>query len=238
MSPEKPTRWERLNALLRAYPSLAAASLFLLTFAVYAKALAQAPPKPVNVDEIIRGVETRYNNLTSLEADFVQRYSQGPSDTRVESGRVAFLRPGKMRWDYTTPERKVFVTDGKSVWLFVPEENQVTRSTTKESLDWRTPWRFLLGRVHLKQLFGRIELSPEEPRFPAKYILRAYPRSPQERFREVLIEVTADYHLTRFEIREDGNIETEFFFLRWRENPPLARSLFEFKPPSGVALIE
>lgn len=191
------------------------------------------------VDEVVRGIEARYNHLASLEADFVQRYSQGPSDTRVESGRVAFLRPGKMRWDYTTPEAKLFLSDGKSVYLYVPSARQVTRTMAKESQDWRTPWRFLLGRARLKELFGRIEFSPEEPRAPARYILRAYPR-PQEsgRFREVVIEVTADYRLTRLLIRESGAVETEFFFLRWRENPPLARSLFEFHAPPGVAVIE
>lgn len=200
-------------------------------------AAATKAPVP-DVDRIVSGIEGHYNPLVSLEADFVQRYSQGPSDTRVESGRVLFLRPGKMRWDYTTPEPKLFLSDGKFVYLYVPAEKQATRTTTKESLDWRTPWRLLLGRTHLKKLFGRIELSPEEPRLPARYILRAYPRPGETRFREVVIEVTADFRLTRLLIRENGGVETEFFFLRWRENPPIVRSLFEFHPPPGVALIE
>lgn len=212
--------------------------LLLLAILLAPRALAVGPAKTVNADEIVRGIEARYNHLASLEADFVQRYSQGVGDARVESGRVAFLRPGRMRWDYTTPEPKTFVSDGKYVYLYVPTEKQVTRTPAKESLDWRAPWRFLLGRARLKQIFGRIELSPEEPRFPARYILRAYPRTGETQFREVVLEVTGNYQLTRLLIRESGGIETEFFFLRWRENPPLAPSFFNFQPPPGVAVIE
>ncbi len=66
----------------------------------------------------LRRFEERYRNSGSLEANFLERYSENGTQVRVEAGKAYFLRPGKMRWEYEKPERSLFLVDGKFVWFY------------------------------------------------------------------------------------------------------------------------
>ena len=165
-----------------------------------------------------------------------------------------------MRWEYEVPEPKVFVSDGKMIWSYVPADRTATKQAVKQSEDWRTPLGLLTGKVNLSRLCGRIEFAsgaadslgpdattgdavlrcwPKGEKPPARDITSADPMTAGEtNFTEVLLEVeSASGRLDDVRVREPGNVELEFRFGDWKENEPLPSSLFEFMPPKGVAIV-
>jgi len=197
-----------------------------------------ASAKAGDVDAIVRGVEKRYQAARSLKAVFLHRYSESRNALRVESGTVYFRRGGKMRWEYESPEEKLFVADGKMVWFYVLADRTVTRTKMKESEDWQTPLALLVGKSKFSRVCGRVELSDAHTSAAENVVLRCLPKSEKSGFLEVLIEVDGQYRLVRVLIREPGGVETEFRFGNWEENLSLADALFRFVAPPGVAIVD
>ncbi len=126
---------------------LVAALVCVLTTSV----LAQTPSPAAGADAYVQQFESSYRDVRRLRADFTQTYTLGTRPPRVESGQLAFERGGLMRWDYQRPMEKLFVSDGKQVSFYVPEEHQLTRSSLKSSEDFRVPFELLLARLNLQQ---------------------------------------------------------------------------------------
>jgi outer membrane lipoprotein carrier protein len=192
-------------------------------------------------------LDAHYHDVRTLQAVFLERYIEGGQAVRVESGTVYFSRPGRMRWDYESPEKKLFLVDGKNVWFYVPADRTATRQIVKESDDWRTPLAFLTGRVRLDRLCGNVVLLPaalpgmEESAPAGNQVLLCTPRTSahgEAPFRDVLLEIDSNSRLVRALIRQPGSQETEFRFGDWRENLPLPEDKFHFLPPPGVAIVE
>jgi outer membrane lipoprotein carrier protein len=219
--------------------------------AVRAETSPQAAP-------IVRAVENRYHNAKTLKAIFLERYSNARDSLQVESGTVYFSRPGRMRWEYESPQTKLFVADGKTVWFFVPADHTVTRAPMKESADWRTPLALLTGKTKLSSLCDRIDVDlAAKPTTPGHVTLRCLPRGegkkssspgaingdatlsgPDQPFDQVLLEVDRETgELADVRVLQPGGIELEFRFGNWVENLPLEESLFHFQAPSGVAIV-
>ncbi len=215
-----------------------------------------ARPAERDAAPIVRALETRYHAANTLKASFLERYSEGRQDVRMESGTVYFRRPGRMRWEYESPEEKLFIADGRTVWFYVPADRTVTRARMKESADWRTPLALLTGKAKLSRLCGRIELAEERPFAAGHVVLRCLPRgeaararpqgpgdalSPEENgpFQEVLLEVDAGRsELLRVLIRQSGGVEIEYRFANWQQNLPLPENLFRFRARAGVAIVD
>lgn len=185
-----------------------------------------------------------YRTPRTLQAIFLERYSEGQKQVRVESGAVYFLRPGKMRWEYDSPEKKLFLVDGKTTWFYVPYDHTVTKTPVKESSDWRTPLALLTGKADLQRLCGRLDLVQEAGLPTGHAVLRCVPRRGETSadapdFTEVLLEVDASSgELARIEVRQSGGIDLEYRFGNWKSNVPLDASLFRFQVPQGVAIVD
>jgi outer membrane lipoprotein carrier protein len=205
-----------------------------------------------------RALEARYHDAKTLQAIFLERYSDSRQGLQAESGKVYFSRPGRMRWEYEAPEQKLFISDGKTVWFYVPSDHTVTRAAMKQSTDWRTPLALLTGEVKLSQLCQSLDLSAENPGSQGDVVLRCLPRGEKakangsteengggsiapvdEQFDQVLLEVNPESgELADVRVLQPGGIELEYRFGNWQENLPLAESLFRFQAPPGVAIVE
>jgi outer membrane lipoprotein carrier protein len=97
--------------------------------------------------EMAQRVDRHYNQLHSLKAGFTEHY-EGLGMQRTESGTLLLLKPGRMRWDYTSPSAKLFLLDGKYAWFYSPGDPQVQRIESKKLDDLRSPLRFLLGHIY------------------------------------------------------------------------------------------
>lgn len=205
-----------------------------------------------DVKAAVQAFEARYRGAHTLKAAFFERYSDGHGGELAESGTVYFSRPGRMRWEYESPEQKLFLVDGKNVWFYLPADRTASRGKLKESSDWRTPLALLAGKANLSQMCRQIQVAdpgaelvgePNDARVPpGDTLLRCIPRgdsgSADDAVREVLLETDRQARLVRVVIREAGNVETEFRFGNWEENLALPESKFHFQPPPGVAVVD
>jgi len=192
----------------------------------------------LDVKAVVRALERHYNSVRTLEADFVQRYTLG-ANTVVESGHVYFLKPGRMRWDYTSPKGKFFLTDGEYAYFYFPGEGQVRRQPMKKAPQWQAAFALLLGRVELKRIFDSIQLvRVHRLESLANWQLRGQAKSDQQGFDEVWLDLNDRYQLLRIEIRQSDGSLMEFHFRRWREQHPLSAELFRLQVPPGTVWLD
>jgi len=191
------------------------------------------------MDTYLERLESSYQGVQTIRADFTQTYVSG-GRTRVESGVVCFARARLMRWDYQRPRPKLFLTDGKTLMLYIPEEKQLTRSPLKESEDVRIPFLLLLSKLDLHRVFSRIELAPDAlSHDPADRVLRAYPKQGYEGdYQQVLMLVDPRFDIRRVLVTLADQSTMEFSFDHIQRNVPLSRSLFRFVPPAGTEIID
>ena len=188
------------------------------------------------LDQLVAGLQAKYQRLNSLQADFTQNYVAPGERLRRESGRLQIKKPGKMRWDYNAPEAKTYVADGKVMFEYIPAQRMATRTSVKDSNDWRTPFLFLLGRGNLRRDFARIEFVGEAPVRAGNRVLRMLPKQASD-LREVFLEVDpSTFALTRISFLRTGNVRIDFLLSNVQENINLPDTLFSFKPPAGVTV--
>jgi len=188
--------------------------------------------------EIAAKVDQRYNHLGTLQADFTETY-RGAGVSRTESGVLWLKRPGKMLWDYRQPQPKVFVTDGRSAWFYVPGERQARKAAVKKLDDLRSPLRYLLGKTKLEKELADLSLAADvPPQIPGNIVLRGVPKGMQDRVSSVLLEVTPAGEIASMVINEVDGASTEYRFGNQRDNQPIADQRFRFSPPAGVEVIE
>lgn len=202
-----------------------------------------SPPASDQAKPLTHLLEEHYRRPRTLQAVFLERFNEGKKQERVESGTVYFRRPGQMRWDYDSPEKKLFLVDGKTTWFYVPYDRTVTKSPVKESSDWRTPLSLLTGKADLSRMCSKIDLA-SQPGIPNGHaVLRCVPKGQkdapsQEAYTEVLLEVdTSSGELARIEIHQPGGIDLEYRFGNWQTDIPLTADLFKFQIPIGVAIV-
>jgi outer membrane lipoprotein carrier protein len=212
---------------------------------------------PLNSDAkaIAAKLEARYRSARTLQATFLERYSENGELFRAEAGEAYFRKPGKMRWEYESPEKNLFLVDGKTAWFYVPEDHTVTRAPAKESADWRTPLALLAGEMKLSRVCSNIDLAiteiPENSKdvvlhcqirrqtAPSSGAVDAGGLEDSGAEQAVYLEVAPDSgELARVLIRQKGGVSVDFKFGGWRFDPPLADSFFHFTVPPGVAIVD
>ena len=215
-----------LNSILRSFVVLG-----LVT------AIATASPAP-DVHAVAQAVDERYNHLRSLQAEFTEIY-RGAGMERTESGTLWLKKPGKMRWEYRSPRDKLFLSDGKDAWFYVPGERQVRRTAVKKLDDLRSPLAFILGKTKLEKELQGLSLAPDlTPLAAGDVVLRGVPKSLADRVSQVLLEITPEHWISRLLIEEvDGSV-TEYRFSSYRENVAVPDQRFQFVVPEGVEVID
>jgi outer membrane lipoprotein carrier protein len=215
-----------------------AAAVLWLSSAGGADARAGQATAQDDVHQIAQAVDNHYNHLRSLQADFTEIY-RGEGAEREESGQLWLKKPRKMRWEYRSPKGKLFVSDGESVWFYLPAEKQLRKTDFRKLDDLRSPIAFLLGKTKLeKDLQGLSKAVDEAPLTPGDVVLRGVPRGMTDQVSEVQLEITPSHQIARITLTEPDGGTTEFRFRGWQENVELADSRFHFSPPVGVETVE
>jgi outer membrane lipoprotein carrier protein len=190
------------------------------------------------LDEFISKVQSSYHDVKAIRADFTQTYDAG-GGTREESGTVVFARGGRMRWDYREPEKKVFLSNNKEVLLYLPEQQQLNRSSVKQSEDYRVPFRLLLSRFDLRKVFDKFEDADNQFKHrPEDRVIIAYPKHAEKLgYKHVVMEFDPQMNIRRLVIAYSNNTVMEFRFSNIDRNPALASALFNLVPPPGTRII-
>jgi len=218
------------------FPAWGAKTWGLAGFVLLALGLsAQSSP---DVHQLARAVDEHYNHLQSLQADFTEIY-RGSGMDREESGTLLLKKPRKMRWEYRSPKEKLFLSDGRDVWFYVPSQQQLRKSQLKKLEDLRSPLAFLLGKTRLEnELQGLSKAVDEKPIGAANTLLRGVPRAMADQVSDVELEITPSSQIVRIVLNEVDGSSTEFRFAGWKENPGLSDDRFHFTPPPGVETVE
>ena len=183
---------------------------------------------------LLKGVEQRYNRTKTLKVLFTETYSVQGRARKSESGELTLRKPGRMRWDYTTPSGKLFVSDGHDVYLYTPDNNRVEKMKLKESEDMRAPLAFLLGKLYFDKEFRDLEGHPEG----ADTRVTGVPKTDNLPYSEVQFVVTPDYRIREVKITSLDRSITDFHFDQERLDPKLDEKLFQFQVPKGVDLVQ
>ena len=212
----------------------------LLRFAILLSvttALLQASVAPY-VKTLAAAVDAHYNHLSSLQAEFTEVY-RGAGMDRTESGTLWLKKPGKMRWEYRSPKEKLFVSNGKDAWFYVPDDRQARKTEARKLEDIRSPLAFLLGKTKLeKELQGLSLAADVAPLQPGNVVLRGMPQALADRISEVLVEVTPAHQIARIVIQEVDGAVTEYRFGEMKEDVEIGNARFQFKPPAGTETVE
>src|SRR5258707_1958683 len=208
----------------------------------------------VEVKILVQRVEARYRSARTLQATFLERYLENGNVVRVEAGIAYFRHPGKMRWEYQSPEKNLFLVDGKSAWFYVPADHTVTRVPAKDSTDWRTPLALLAGEMKISRVCARIgRATSEKPEALGHAVLacelrgtestkKQSPQAPSSQVDEsgetAFFEVVEDSgELVKVSVHGPGGVSVEFHFANWQFDPPAGEALFQFVIPPGVAIV-
>jgi outer membrane lipoprotein carrier protein len=191
-----------------------------------------------DVHALAKAVDEHYNRLRSLRAEFTEIYS-GAGVDRTESGTLLLKKPGKMRWEYRSPKDKLFLSDGRDAWFYLPGDKQVRKTPVKKLDDLRSPLGFLLGKTRLEKELQSLGFAPDiKPLASGDLVLRGVPGAMADRVHEVLLEVSPDNQIRRIKIEEANGSTTDYRFSEIKENVEISDRRFQFAPPPGVETIE
>lgn len=197
----------------------------------------QSAPGSSSAEQLAAKVQERYDTIKDFEADFVQSYEGGVLRTKsTERGTVSIKRPGRMRWVYTAPEKKEFVSDGTRIYSYLPADKQVIVSPMP-SAESTTPALFLTGRGHLVRDF--IAAVVEQPGAPAgSSALKLTPRKADPELESLILVVdTASLQIRQLLATDRQGGRSSFTFTNLKENRGLSDKIFEFRIPRGVDVV-
>jgi len=203
-----------------------------LAFIVVTAALASAVDSPTT--HLLKAVESRYNRAQTLQVKFAETYSGLSQGARTESGILYLRKPGRMRWEYTQPAGKLFVSDGKEVYLYLPGEHRVEKMPLKATEDMRAPLAFLLGKLNFEREFQNIQARAEGD----GSLVTADPKSESLPYSKVEFLVSPTFVIRKLHIVGQDQSILDFTFDDEKLNPALANSMFQFHPPPGAEVVE
>lgn len=203
----------------------------LIVFAFCASSVeGQRSPTP---HELAQRVDRHYNQLRSLKAQFTESY-EGLGRTRTESGTLLLQKPGRMRWDYSSPPGKLFLLDGKYAYFYTKGDPQVQRIAAKQLDDLRSPLRLLLGHTQLEKEIDHLAVASAAS---GNFSLTGVPHGQEKRVQRITLTVTPEGTITSIEIQETDGALTRFTFSGEQPNAPIPSSTFRFTPPAGIPVV-
>jgi outer membrane lipoprotein carrier protein len=193
----------------------------------------------LTLDEVIARLEDRYARLDDLKASFVQSsFNRSLNQTIPAEGIVYLKRGGKMRWEYTQPAPQQIVSDGKSIWVYTPELNQVNVGDAPRVLA-GPAGSFLAGLGRLRSHFTVRFLNPARPiDDDGRYALDLRPRKLEPTLARLVIAVDPRESLVRTaQVYDQFENTVTMTFTRITANSGLPDRLFAFVPPKGVTTV-
>ena len=195
--------------------------------------------QPQNAAELAAALQKKYAAVRDFSADFVQTYRGGVLNRQLkDTGRVMVRKPGKMRWEYKTPEEKLFVSDGASIYWYVPQDKHVEIRPVPADAEASTPALFLAGKGDITRDFTPSIVERPAGQVEGSRALKLVPRTPQAEYDWLIIVVDPSTLSLRGLVTGDsqGGMSS-FTFTNLKENLGLTDKLFTFTPPRGVEVV-
>jgi outer membrane lipoprotein carrier protein len=217
---------------------------FVVLFtAVVAPLSAQPSLRPLQsatatVDSIARDLQKKYDRVADFSADFVHTYRGGVlRQQATERGRLLVKKPGKMRWEYTAPEKKLFVSDGRKIYSYIPQDRQVIVSTMPQDDQAPTPALFLTGKGDIVRDFHvAADTVTDAP--AGSLALKLTPKRREPEYESLTLVVEPKTLMLQMLITNDAQGgRSAFTFSNLKENIGVADTQFVFQIPRNVEII-
>jgi len=177
--------------------------------------------------------------MKDFSAKFIQISTNSVNQSQQDEGLLYLTRDKKMRVNYQKPEEKYWVSNGKTLYTYVPANRQVTQDPVKDSMVEQIPIMFLLGRSGLRKEFKNFEVLTGKPLFEGDRALRLTPNRKNQDIETIDVEVSPRTNLIdRMAIHYSDKSSTEFVFLNIEINQNVPASTFEFTPPPGIRVVQ
>jgi outer membrane lipoprotein carrier protein len=189
-------------------------------------------------DAVARDLQRKYDRVTDFSADFVHSYRGGVlKQQATERGTLLVKKPGKMRWEYTAPEKKLFVSDGHKIYSYIPQDKQVMVGTMPRDEHAPTPALFLTGKGDITRDFNAAFDTVAEAQ-SGSLVLKLTPKRREPEYESLTLVLDPKTLTLRGLITLDAQGgRSAFTFSNLKENVGVADSQFVFKMPRNVNVI-
>ena len=185
---------------------------------------------------VVDAIQKQYDATNTFKAQFIQKsFLKILGQSQKAEGTVAIKKPGQMKWDYKAPDRQILVSNDQGLWLYLPDEKQVTKMKAQSIYSSNTPALFLAGRGKLTQSFTIGKVTEEGGLFVAELIPKD---KVQNLSKMVLLADKKNYQIVGSRVYDNLGNKTEMLFSNIQTNPILEKKLFQFKVPKGVEFID
>ena len=213
-----------------------AAALVLL--ALVAPAAAQTAPSPT-LEEVVRGVEAAYGKMNDLKGEFTQSALNKSLNQTIDAQGTMYLKKGgKLRWEYAEPTRQEIVSDGKTIWIYTPQLNQVNTGPAPEALS-GPAGSFLSGLGKLREHFKVRFLNPAQPKdADGNVVLDLTPKQPLPTLTRLILSLDSrTYDVRKAVVYDQFDNTVTMRFTRLAVNTGVPDRLFVFTAPRGAATV-
>ncbi|CAB5696029.1 Outer-membrane lipoprotein carrier protein precursor [Delftia tsuruhatensis] len=189
----------------------------------------------------LKSLEAFMKNSQAGRADFTQAVTAPAKDgqpprTKNSSGHFEFQRPGKFRFVYTKPFEQTIVADGKTLWLYDADLNQVTQRAQAQALG-STPAAILASASDLKALGADFDLQSAPDQDGLQWV-QASPKDRNGQLKSVRVGFAADGQLAALDILDSFGQRSLIRFSQLQTQASLPASTFEFKVPAGADVLK
>ncbi|HYA29249.1 MAG TPA: outer membrane lipoprotein carrier protein LolA [Acidobacteriota bacterium] len=189
-----------------------------------------------NAETVVDALQKSYDSTVDFVADFRQETEvKTLNRTMKATGKISFKRPGKMLWRYDEPKNQFVLADGKHLYFYQPDQNQVIKSPLKNAFRGDIPLSFLLGLGNLKKDFNATLKASDD----SQNVLRLEPKGEAGGYSEILVGVSkASADILWVSVRDAANNLTTLRFSGMRKGVGVNDSLFQVKIPNGADVVE
>ncbi|MBU2591612.1 MAG: outer membrane lipoprotein chaperone LolA [Nitrospinae bacterium] len=225
-----------MNTQLRQYilPSIVGLVFLLLLF--FVPTLSAAPD---SLDNFVNAIQKQYELNKTLTGNFTQvAYLKQHNRQNISKGKAYLKKPGRMRWEYKEPEEQVIVSDGNTLWFYLPLDGQATKSKLSEAVAPDSPYNFLMGKGKIRQLFEISSVTLEWGDAKLRY-LSLVPKRGELNMAKIIIGVNRK----TFQVEETNVIDyfgnsTRVIMSEVDRESDIPDTMFNFVPPKNVEVIE
>jgi outer membrane lipoprotein carrier protein len=219
--------------VVRRPPARPLLSTLVLCAALATGIAGQSKPTP---EALARALQQRYQGIKDFSADFVHSYRGGVLKTQSqERGKVSVKKPSRMRWVYSAPEKKEFVSDGVKIYSYIPQDKQVIVSSVPADNQATSPALFLAGKGDIVRDFSASYVAPA---IAGTLALKLTPRRGEPDYEYLIVAVDpASLQIRALTTRDHEGGESMLVFSNLKENQGISDKEFAFRIPRGVDVI-
>ena len=183
-------------------------------------------------------LQQRYDQTTSLRANFRQTTAVAGFAGRelTAQGTVVLKKPGKLRWDYSTPDKQVLICDGDEVLFYVAKQKQMMVSNATQYLNDDLTYAFFMGQGKLATNFV-VEAMADSLLEEASYGLHLIPKQPHGQVQSLNIWLDDDFQIIHLQIIDHLQATNDIRLFHIIRNEPVAADTFLFVPPKGTEIV-